>query len=315
MALITEHLDADAAGWLGQRCRVVSCAVTDAGFAAALAQAEALVIRTYTVVDGAMLAGAPRLKVVGRAGVGLDNIDVAACRARGIEVVYTPDANTQAVVEYVVALMLDALRPRITINRAIDQREWNRIRANTLGQRQLGELTIGLLGLGRVGQGVARVMAALGARVLYNDLVRIDPEQRWGAQPASVEELFASADVLSIHVDGRESNRGFVSTGMMARMKPEVLVVNTARGFVVDNWALAEFMRNNSRAMAMLDVHEPEPFGADYSMLGLPNVRLYPHLASRTATAMRNMSAVVHDVWAVLEGRVPCFPAPRSGER
>ena len=180
----SEHLDAEAAHWLAERCRLVACPHDSPGFSAALADADGLVVRTYTIVNQALLSKAPKLKVVGRAGVGLDNIDVAACRARSIEVVYTPDANTQAVVEYVFALLLDVLRPRVTLPRAVDAKEWHRLREETVGRRQLNELTIGLLGLGRVGKGVAKAAAALGCRVLFNDIATIPADQRFGAQSA-----------------------------------------------------------------------------------------------------------------------------------
>jgi len=306
----TEHLDPAAAAWLGERCRLVVCPHDSPDFHAAIKEAEALVLRTYTRVDAGLLSHGPRLRVVGRAGVGLDNIDVHACRARGVEVVYTPDANTQAVVEYVVALVCDALRPRITLDRAISTAQWNRLREEIVGTRQINELTFGILGLGRVGKSVARAVSGLGCRVNYHDLLDIAAPLRHGAQPVSVEDLFASADILSIHIDGRDSNRGFVGERWLSRMKPDVLLLNTSRGFVVDNLSLAGFMRGHPQALAMLDVHEPEPFGDDYPLLGLPNVRLYPHLASRTATAMANMSWVVRDVWAVLQGQRPQFPAP-----
>lgn len=307
----TEHLDPESARWMGERCRVIAIAHDDPAFNDALAEAAGLVVRTYTTVNAALLARAPKLKVVGRAGVGLDNIDVPACSARGIEVVYTPDANTQAVVEYVLALIFDAHRPRISIDRALRPADWNRLRAETVGRRQINELTIGILGLGRVGRGVARVAKALGCRVIYNDLQTIAEAEQIGAVGVPVDELFATADVISIHIDGRSTNRSFVGERLLSRMKDDVTLINTSRGFVVDNLSLAAFVRHHAQALVLLDVHEPEPFASDYPLLALPNVRLYPHLASRTTTAMANMSWVVRDVWAVLDGRPPQFPAPQ----
>ena len=286
------------------------CAPGSADFRATLPSAAGLIIRTYTIIDESLLADAPKLRVVGRAGVGLDNIDIAACRKRGIEVVYTPDANTQAVVEYVMCLLADALRPRITLAHSVDAPEWNRLREITVGQRQMNELTLGILGLGRVGQRIAAVARAIGLRVLYNDLLEFSIDQRHGAAPVDARTLFEKSDVVSIHIDGRAGNRRFVSAELLKRMKDDVLFINTSRGFLVDNLALAEVLRNHPKALAMLDVHDPEPFDATYPLLGLPNSKLYPHLASRTETAMKNMSWVVRDVTAVLEGRPPEFPAP-----
>ena len=149
-----------------------------------------------------------------------------------------------------------------------------------------------------------RYLAGLGMRVIYNDLVEIDQEQRFGAQPVPVEGLFEQADVISVHVDGREENRHFVDERLLGRMRSDAVLINTSRGFVVDSAALAEFLKAHSGALALLDVHEPEPFGQDYPLLGLPNARLYPHLASRTQRAMENMSWVVRDVVRVLKGEV-----------
>jgi phosphoglycerate dehydrogenase-like enzyme len=311
----TEHLSEDAARWLAERCRVARCVPGHEAFAGLLRDAAGLVVRTYTIVDEQLLAGAPKLKVVGRAGAGLDNIDVLACRRRGIDVVYAPDANTQAVVEYVIALMLDELRPRLTINHSIDSSEWIRLREETVGKRQLSELTLGILGLGRVGKRLARAAAGLGMSVMYNDLVEIAPPERFGSKPVDVRKLFESADVLSMHVDGRASNRHFVAGDLLNRLKPGAILINTSRGFVVDNLALASWLRANPKGIALLDVHDPEPFGSEYPLLGLPNTKLYPHLASRTEMAMNNMSWVVKDVIAVLEGRKPESPASQLPEQ
>jgi phosphoglycerate dehydrogenase-like enzyme len=300
LVLVTESLSDTAAAWLAERCDVVRCAADDPRFHAELRRADAMIVRTYTIVDEAMLAGAPRLRVVGRAGAGVDNIDVEACKRRGIVVCSTPDANTQAVVEYVLALMLDALRPRAILDRAVSKDSWNHMRASIVGERQLADVTLGILGMGRIGRRVAEIAAVIGMGVFYNDLVEIEPRHRHRAEPVDVARLFAISDVLTIHIDGRESNRRFVSPQLIERMKANVVLINTSRGFVIDAPSLAAFLRQNPGATAMLDVHEPEPIPPDYPVLGLPNARLYPHLASRTHSAMENMSWVVRDVWAAL---------------
>lgn len=311
MVIQTEHLSADAAVWLAERCRLVACRPGSAEFDRAIGEACGMVVRTYTIVDDKLLDRAGNLRVVGRAGVGLDNIDVAACRRRSIEVVYTPDANTQAVVEYVVCLLGDALRPRVSLEHAVDVATWNQLREETVGKRQMNQLTLGILGLGRVGKRLAEVARAIGFQVLYNDVEVMPPEQRFGAEPVDARTLFATADVVSVHVDGRPSNRKFINAELIARMKPQAIFINTSRGLVVDNLALADWLRGNPQSLAMLDVHDPEPIDEKYPLLGVPNARLYPHLASRTETAMNNMSWVVKDVIAVLEGKPPRFAAPQ----
>lgn len=306
LVVITESLNAVAAAWLAERCDLANVPFTDAAaLRKALATAAGLVIRTYTRIDAALLDQAPALRVVGRAGVGLDNIDVAECRRRGVRIVHTPDANGQAVAEFVLALLLDALRPRRYLTQALIATEWEAARRALVAPRQLSDLTLGVLGLGRIGTRTARLGSALGMRTLYHDLVEPPPDRRAGATPVAFDELLASSDVLSIHVDPRPGNRALISTGTLARCKPTVILVNTSRGLVVDTPALAAFLQAHPQALALLDVHDPEPIAADSPLLGLHNARLTPHLAAATATAHANMSLVVRDVWRVLHGEAP----------
>jgi len=261
-------------------------------------------------VDHHLLARLPTLKVVGRAGVGLDNIDVRACRERGVEVVYTPDANTQAVVEYVTSLLCDALRPRLVLPGPVSTERWHELRREVVAERQMDELTLGILGLGRIGRRVAEVAAAIGFRVRFNDLMPVDRLGPTAAEPVDVETLFAESDVISLHVDGRASNRRFVDRRLIALLKPDAVLLNTCRGMVLDHEALAAHLAANPGSQALLDVHDPEPPTEDNPLWSRPNAHLMPHLASRTRRATENMSWVVRDVMAVLEGRPPRHPAP-----
>lgn len=306
----TEHLDAAAAAWLKQRCEVVSCSwENQAALAAVLPRATALLIRTYTIVNDALLDRAPNLRVVARAGVGLDNVDIPACQRRGIQVVSTPGANTRAVVELVTAFMLDALRPRVFLDKPLDRAAWNAARKDLTAEKQLSTLTLGIVGLGRVGSAVARIGAALDMRVLYNDLRTFHVEQRFGANPASLESIFRDSDIVSIHVDGRPENRSLIGPAAFALARPDLLFLNTSRGFVVDTSALAAFLTNNPAAQAMIDVHEPEPIAPDSPLLPLKNAHLSPHIGAATAQAQANMSWVVKDLWRVLSGEPPENPA------
>lgn len=323
LAIVTETLDDLPAQWLAQQVEMIRCPLNDPRFDELLAQAQGLVVRTYTLVNESLLAKAPRLKVVGRGGVGLDNIDVPACRSRGIEVVYTPDANTQAVVEYVLGLMLDELRPRPLMKPRITEAEFHQQRKVQVG-RQLDELTLGIVGFGRIGKRLGRVAAALGMKVLVNDLLpeatlRDQVTQMSGGMysyefvPAS--KLYAEADIITIHVDGRAENRHMINKEVLALLKPTCLFINAARGFLIDNLALASWAKAHPQARVLLDVHEPEPPAMDYPLYDLPNVSLYAHLASRTHTATQNMSWVVRDVVAVLQGLRPVNPAPKEMDK
>ncbi|MEE2907049.1 MAG: NAD(P)-dependent oxidoreductase [Planctomycetota bacterium] len=300
LVILTEYLDDDAIAWLAERVDLQQCPADDPGFPSLLDRAEGIVIRTYTEVDCDFLDKAPMLKVVGRGGVGLDNVDLEACAQRGIEVVNTPDANTQAVVEYVSMIMTSQLRPHEQLNEAVDAVAWGHLRDGNIVPRQMSEMTLGILGLGRIGSRIAEVGTAIGFRVVYNDLVEIPVDHRHGAQPVDLDTVLSESDVLTIHVDGRPSNRDFLSADRIAQLLPTVLLLNTSRGFVLDVGALAEFLRAPEDARAVLDVHEPEPIPSDYPLLGLPNAVLYPHLASRTRAAQANMSWVVRDVARVL---------------
>ncbi len=311
LVIITETLDDACAQWLCQRADVRRVRHDSADFAGALAHAEGLVVRTYTQVNPALLAQAPKLKVVGRAGVGLDNIDVPACRARGVEVVYTPDANTQAVVEYVIALMLDVLRPRPRLSSAPSPEQFHELRQQAVGP-QLERLTLGILGFGRIGKRLGKVASALGMKVLAHDLLPAAQLRALVDYPVELVDLSTLAqasDIFTIHIDGRASNRGFVNAQVLSQLKPPRLLINAARGMLVDNAALRAWAQAHPDCTIALDVHEPEPIPADYPLLGLSNVQLLPHLASRTHEALENMSWVVRDVWAVLAGETPTYPA------
>lgn len=307
--LIAEPLALGAVRWLRERCTVIERPADDPAFAEALAQANALIVRTYTRADGALLAKAPNLRVVGRAGVGLDNIDLHACRARSVRVVYTPGANTDAVAEFVVACMLDATRHRLYLHAPLAENDWNKLRNELVSERQLSALTLGIYGCGRIGSRLARIAAALNMRTLYHDIRDIPQDQRSGATPVDRETLLAESDIISLHVDSRPENRHLFDADAFGRMRPDAVFINAARGFLVDPFALAEFMIAHPGATAIIDVHEPEPFGPDYPLLDIDNIHLTPHIAAATRDAKNAMSWVVKDIWKVLEGEEPQYEA------
>lgn len=312
--VISETLDDEPARWLASQVSVVWQGPDDpAAWRAALAEAAGLVVRTYTQVNAELLAMAPRLKVVGRAGVGLDNIDIPAARDAGVQVVYTPQANTQAVVEYVWALIADALRPRFYFDSHLSADRFHGVRKTHVGA-QLDQLTLGILGMGRIGRRVAEVAQAIHMPVICNDLLsreQLDLPADLDCRFVDKAELWANADILTLHVDGRADNRDMIDAGVLDQLKPTCLLINAARGMLIDNSALAAWADRvaGRGGLAVLDVHEPEPPEADYPLFERPNVRLLPHLASRTPQAMANMSWVVRDVLRVLQGDRPHYPA------
>ena len=222
---------------------------------------------------------------------------------------YTPDANTLAVGDFVFGYILQLLRPWCFFKeRAYEPQEFKRIRDSVRG-KQLNELTIGILGMGRVGRRVAHIAAnGFGMRVIYNDLIDVSAHVKSPATSVDKPTLYRAADILSIHVTMLPGNENLVGREQLAMMKPGAIVLNTSRGEVLDAHALAEAIKSGHIAGAALDVYWPEPPPADFPLLKMNNVLLTPHVASRTATAMNNMSWVVRDVMEVLEGRPPKNP-------
>ena len=231
--VVTETLDQVCADWLAERVDLRWCKIDDgAPLGDDIADADALIVRTYTQVNDALLDCAPKLKAVGRAGVALENIDVSACRKRGVEVVHTPDANTQAVVEYVTGLLLTHLRDLAYLDPAVDAAQFHHLR-KTLNGRQINELTVGILGFGRIGKRLGRVMHAIGANVWACDLlpeVELRKAVEYPFEYVSHETLYAGCDILTVHVDGRASNHHLINAAALGQLKPNCLFVNAARG-------------------------------------------------------------------------------------
>jgi phosphoglycerate dehydrogenase-like enzyme len=309
VVLVTEGLDSRPLVWLQERAEVRAVSASDPGFAEALHEAEGLIVRTYTRVTETLLSEAPRLRVIGRAGVGVDNIDLPACRRRGVVVVNTPDANTLAVGDFVFGCMIQLVRGWVRFDRQeLTPEEFIAARSRTRG-RQLNELTLGILGMGRVGRRVGAIAArGFGMRVLYNDLLDVKSEVDFPASAVEKDVLYAGSNVLSIHVDLRPGNEKLVGKDEIRALPPGAILINTSRGEVLDVDAVAEALRDGHLFGAALDVFAPEPPPKGFPLVGMPNVILTPHLASRTSQAVENMSWVVRDVVAVLCGLEPEHP-------
>lgn len=305
LAIVTEPLAPQPLQWLSDRCELVQCGTSDEQFDELVTRAQALVVRTYTKVDQQLLDRAPNLKVVARAGVGLDNIDLDACKARGIRVVHTPHANAMSVVEYTISMMMRALRPIHPITQALDESSWHHAREDAITEDSVVDTTLGIIGLGYIGSLVALAASGLGMHVVHNDLRQIEAL----SQALSLEELLKGARVVCLHVDGRASNKHMIGSDQFALMRRDVVLINASRGFVIDPHAAEDFAQHNPDAQLIFDVHDPEPIDPNSGLLGLPNVILTPHIAAATRQAKTAMSWVVRDVHAVLEGQEPIHPA------
>ena len=304
--LVTEPLSERATAYLKEHGRVVVATAATAGDH--VAQADALVVRTYTKVDAPLLTKAPRLKVVGRAGVAIDNIDVPACLARGVVVVHTPAANTLAVVDYTIGMIVQLNRRYWPMTGHLPPEQFHKARAQMFG-RFLSGATLGIVGAGRIGSRVGRAAAGLGMKVLYNDIKKIDLD--YPATSVDKDTLFASSDIVTIHVPMTDLTRGFISADSLAKFKHGAQFINAARGQCVDYHALAAAIRSGHISAAGIDCHDPEPPPPDYPMFAVmgENVILTPHIAARVPAAMEAMCDVVYDIVAVLEGRTPQYPA------
>ena len=292
---LADPLPAKCEAWISQRSILVD---------GPSPEVQAVVVRTATDVDKALLDQMPQLRCVARAGVGVDHIDLQACRERGIVVVNTPMANTESVVEYALALLLDAVRPRKAIPSEGTDEIWESARRECTASRRLAEHRIGILGFGRIGQRLGEVLQTLGAEVAFHDLK--DASQfPPGFTSRSLDDLFSWSDVLSVHVDGRPENRGLVSGRLLALLGPSGLLLNTSRGWVIETADAQRWLEQNPQAAAILDVHDEEPVPVDHPLRAMRNARLLPHLASRTESAVEAMGWVVRDVLAVLTGSEP----------
>ncbi|RKY27202.1 MAG: phosphoglycerate dehydrogenase [Planctomycetota bacterium] len=302
--LVTETLQPKAMAYLRERAEVVES--TPQRVAEHIGGADGLVVRTYTQVDEALLAQAKRLKVVGRAGVALDNIDVPACRAGGVEVVHTPEANTLAVVDYTIRMIIEMNRRFWPLTGWVSGEDFHAIRKQTFG-RFLADMTLGIVGCGRIGSKVGRAAAALGMEVLYNDILDVDLD--YPARAVSKDELYAACDVVTIHLPVTDLTRKIINAESLGKFKQGSQFINAARGACVDYPALAEALTSGKLSAAVIDCHDPEPMPKDYPLFGLDNVILTPHVAACVPKAKENMSMVVTDVIAVCQGQAPKFPA------
>ncbi len=302
--LVTEPLNESSLEYLKEHSNLVR--VPRERIDEAIADADGLIVRTYTQVNKELLAKAPGLKVVGRAGVALDNIDLPACVACGVQVVHTPQANTLAVVDYTIRMIIEMNRRFWPMKGWMSGEDFHAVRKQTFG-RFLGEATLGIIGCGRIGGRVGRAAAGLGMCVLYNDIldIRVD----YPAEAVDKDTLYAASDIVTIHVPLDDTTRGFINTDALAKFKNGAQFINAARGPCVDYHALATALRSGKLSAAVIDCHHPEPPPKDYPLFGLDNVILTPHIAARVPQATQNMSDVVFDVIAVLQGRTPKFPA------
>ena len=279
-------------------------------FARGASSFEAIVSVVTDRIDAPLLARAPRLRIVANVAVGYDNIDVAACRARGVVVTNTPGVLTEATADLAFGLLLASARRVAEGDRLVRRGAFAGWTPSFLVGVPVHGATLGLVGLGRIGQAMARRARGFGMRVIYASRTRAshDVERALGASHASVDDVFALANFVSLHCPLTPETHHLVNAERLARMKAGAVLINTARGACVDEAALAAALRDGPLGSAGLDVFEDEP-RVHPSLLALENVVLAPHIGSADRPTRVAMAAIAIDsVRAVLAGRPPLYP-------
>jgi D-3-phosphoglycerate dehydrogenase len=275
--------------------------LTPAELCASLADYDALVVRSQVQVDASVIAAGPRLQVIGRAGVGVDNVDLEAATRAGITVVNAPTGNTIAAAEHTLALLYGVARKIAAADASVRRGEWQRTQFTGL---ELRGRTLGLVGLGKIGQAIAARARAMEMVVLASDpYVTSEQAAHHGVELVPLADLLARSDVVSVHVPLSRATRGMIGARELGRMKPAAILLNVARGGVVDDAAVATALGDGTLAGAGIDVFEHEP-PVGSPLLDAPNTLLTPHLGASTAEAQVAVAEEVADqVIDVLAGR------------
>ncbi len=267
-----------------------------------VADVPALIVRNQTQVRGDVLAAAKKLKVVGRLGVGLDNIDMEACSARGIQVFPATGANSLSVVEYVIGTAMTLLRGAYFANAAMLAGEFPKTK---LIGREIAGKRMGLVGFGAIARDAARHARALGMTVAAYDPYVPAGDTWQGIEKLELDALLSTSDVISIHLPLTPETRGLIGEAAFAKMKPDAILINAARGGIMDEAALVAALKGGRLGGAALDVFEQEPLRVDGAKIfaGTPNLILTPHIAGNTVESNGRVSGLVAErVMAALEG-------------
>jgi D-3-phosphoglycerate dehydrogenase len=300
--LVTDPIAPDGVAYLRQHATVeVLTGLAPRDLLDAVGEYEALVVRSETKVTRAVIEAGRNLRVIGRAGVGVDNIDVDAATSRGVLVVNTPAGNKVAVAEHTIGLLLAAARFIPQANASLRRGEWQRSRY--MGS-EIRNKVLAIIGLGRIGREVARRAQAFEMRVVgFDPYVGAELARRFGVELLDLPMLLRTADFLSIHTPATAQTQGLLGAAELALLKPTAYILNCARGGIVDESALADALQQGTIAGAALDVFTQEPPG-DHPLLHLDNVVATPHLGASTREAQVNVALeVAEQVVAALDGR------------
>jgi D-3-phosphoglycerate dehydrogenase len=308
-----EPMHAEGTKLLEEKCDVMYAdSLEEANLIEQARNVDAIIIRARGSVTKALMGSASRLKVIGRHGVGLENIDLTAAKEHGIEVVYTPAANAESVAEHFVGLALMLAKKLRLGDIGLRAGKWD-ARYELIGRELYGK-TLGVAGFGRIGKETARIChGGFGMSVLYYDVISFpEVEEELAAKPVDLKSLFREADFISINMPLLPQTRGMVNADLLKLMKPTAFLINMARGPLWNEADVVRALKENWIAGVGSDVFEEEPSPADNPLFQMDNFVGTPHMAAHTEEGMLRMSMVSRDILAVLEGRKPEFPVPEE---
>jgi len=301
IVLIAEELSPATLAVLGDGFEIQQCdGSSRAELLPALANANAVLVRSATKMDAEAIAAAPNLKIIARAGVGLDNVDVPAATAAGVLVVNAPTSNIVSAAELAVSLLLAVARNVVPANLALKNGQWKR---SQFGGVELQGKTVGIIGMGKIGMLVAQRLAGFDMKfVAYDPYVLTAPSGGPEIKMVSLEQLLADSDFVTIHIPKTPETQGLIDAAALAKMKSTAFVINAARGGVLDETALFDALKSGKIAGAGLDVYASEPC-TDSPLFGLDNVVATPHLGASTEEAQEKAGvAVAESVVAAFAG-------------
>lgn len=294
--LIADKIAATALEYLKKSNIEFSChlEITPSELLSIISKYQALIVRSRTKVTREVIANVYKLKVVARAGTGVDNIDLTACRDKKIIVVNSPGANSQAVAEHTVGLMLALLRNYPRTFSSMEEGLW--LKKKLTGE-ELGGKVVGIVGYGNVGKKIHQLVEAFGAKVLIYSR---------SYHTATFKEVFKKSDIITLHLTLTDKTEGCISSDLLSLVKPTAFLINTSRAKIIDEEALYRVLADKKIAGAALDVFWQEPLEKDSKWRQLDNVILTPHIAASTSQALKRASlSVVKDVTRVLKGKKP----------
>lgn len=301
VVLIAEELSPATLAVLGDGFEIQHCdGANRAELLSALGNANAVLVRSATKMDAEAIAASPNLKIIARAGVGLDNVDVPAATAAGVLVVNAPTSNIVSAAELAVSLLLAVARNVVPANLALKNGQWKR---SQFGGVELQGKTVGIIGMGKIGMLVAKRLAGFDMKfVAFDPYVKDAPTGGPEIKMVSLDELLAESDFVTIHIPKTDETKGLINAAALAKMKPTAFVINAARGGVLDESALFDALKSGTIAGAGLDVYATEPC-TDSPLFSLDNVVATPHLGASTEEAQEKAGvAVAESVVAAFAG-------------